>query len=386
MQSIDHGLEVNIGYDLSSILDLPQLPHLVEHKYEPTSVLITGVAGFIASHVAIRLTRLYPQYRVVGVDKLSYCSDERYVTEPLAESTNFRFVQGDVCDVNFLCGLMEEEHIDTVLHLAAQSHVDQSFTDGGPMFFARDNVMGTAAMLEASKQAGVRRFVHCSTDEVYGEGTSDGQVVFTESSPMKPNNPYAASKAGADLMAQSFFTSFGFPVIITRGNNVYGPHQYYDKVIPKFMTQLIMGHKITIHGTGRNVRSFLHAQDTASAFDAILHCGSDGEIYNIGGRNHKSVLEVAEDVLNTLGMADSADQLVDMVDDRSHNDASYPIACDKLQSLGWREQISWESGLAGTMVWLRSRLQHEHHNWGEIEKAIQAHPGPIDMYITRSRL
>eukprot|EP00929_Paragymnodinium_shiwhaense_P102819 TRINITY_DN6604_c0_g1_i5.p1 TRINITY_DN6604_c0_g1~~TRINITY_DN6604_c0_g1_i5.p1 ORF type:complete len:412 (+),score=77.03 TRINITY_DN6604_c0_g1_i5:91-1326(+) len=351
--------------------EFPALPELLPRIYTPTSILVTGAAGFIASHVAIRLARLYPQYRIIGVDRLSYCSDERFVVDPLEDCSNFRFEKADVCDYERMLNIMSQERVDTVLHLAAQSHVDLSFKEGGPTQFVRDNVLGTASLLEAAKHHGVRRFVHCSTDEVYGEGSFDNRVSFDESSALLPNNPYSASKAGADVLARSFYKSFGLPVIITRGNNTYGPHQYYEKVIPKFTSQLKSGRKLTVHGSGRNTRNFLHVQDTASAFDAILHCGEVGEVYNIGGRNEKSVLDVAADLLLIMGLDDRQQELVGFVSDRAHNDACYPIANSKLLALGWREQLSWEFGLANTVNWVLERLEHEQRDLSDV---LEAHP------------
>jgi len=351
--------------------DFPPLPELVEHSFAPTSILVTGAAGFIASHVAIRLARLYPHYRVIGVDKMSYASDERNITAPLKDCTNFRFVKADVCDYKSMLQLMEEEKVDTVMHLAAQSHVDLSFKEGGPQQFVIDNVLGTASLLEAAKKLKIRRFVHCSTDEVYGEGSFENRVDFDEDAKLEPNNPYAASKAGADFLAQSFYKSFGFPVVITRGNNVYGPHQFYEKVVPKFIAQLKSGRQITIHGSGGMTRNFLHVQDTASAFDAVLHCGVVGEAYNIGGKNEKSVMELAADLLLTLGLDGRREELVSYVADRAHNDACYPITNAKLHSLGWREQLSWEFGLANTADWFLQQLDSEGR---DLTKVLEAHP------------
>lgn len=351
--------------------DFPQLPELVQNRYTPTSILVTGTAGFIASHVAIRLARLYPQYRVIGVDKVSYCSDSEYVTKPLADCPNFRFVQVDICDFEMILQLMEEEKVDTVLHLAAQSHVDLSFKPGGPRQFTRDNVLGTASLLEAARKLNVRRFVYCSTDEVYGEGSFGNRVDFDETTRLNPNNPYAASKAGGELMAMSFFRSFGFPVVVTRGNNVYGPHQFYEKLIPKFIAQLKAGRPVTVHGNGGTTRNFLHVQDTACAFDAVLHCGENGEAYNIGGKNEKSVLDVAADLLTLLELDDRKKELIQFVPDRAHNDACYPITNSKLQALGWREQLSWDFGIANTASFFVDRLLSEKR---DIADVLEAHP------------
>lgn len=352
--------------------DFPGVPELIPHRYTPTSVMVTGAAGFIASHVAIRLARLYPQYRVIGVDKMSYCSDAAYVTAPLAECSNFRFVQADVCDFDRILQVMEEEKVDTVLHLAAQSHVDLSFKPGGPRQFTTDNVVGTASLIEAARKMNVRRFVYCSTDEVYGEGSVANRVEFDESTRLNPMNPYSASKAGGELMAMSFFRSFGFPVVVTRGNNVYGPHQFYEKLIPKFIAQLKSGRPVTVHGSGGTTRNFLHVQDTACAFDVVLHCGEIGEAYNIGGKNEKSVLDVAADILTLLGLDSRKKELIGFVPDRAHNDACYPITNAKLRSLGWREQLSWEFGLANTASFFADRLLLETRDLGDV---LSAHPG-----------
>jgi len=319
------------------------------------------------------LAQLYPQYRIVGIDRISYCSDERYVSTPLAGCLNFRLVRLDVCDYAAIVALMQEEQIDTVIHLAAQTHVDLSFKEGGPQQFVIDNIQATASLLESARKVNVRRFIHCSTDEVYGEGSFDHRVHFDEAKKMEPTNPYSATKAGADILVQTFMKCFGFPAIITRGNNVYGPHQFFEKVIPKFVAQLSAGKKLTIHGSGKNTRNFLHVQDTASAFDAILHCGEIGEIYNICGKNEKSVIDIAADLILILGLdkRKSCNELLTYVSDRAHNDACYPITHAKLLSLGWRERLSWEFGLANTVGWVLARLKSEDL---DLTKVMEAHP------------
>lgn len=368
--SVKQASQDAVNYDIYR--DFPPLPELSAAVYTPKSVLVTGAAGFIASHVAIRLAKLYPQYRVVALDKMGYASNEKNIVDPLVDCPNFRFVKMDICDYDAVLSLMVEERIDTVMHLAAQSHVDLSFKEGGPRQFVLDNVLGTASLLEAARKVNIRRFVHCSTDEVYGEGSFENRVVFDEDAPMLPNNPYAASKACADVLVQSFYKSFQFPLFITRGNNVYGPHQFYEKVVPKFIAQLKSGRKITIHGSGGNTRNFMHVQDVASAFDAVLHCGVVGEAYNIGGKNEKSVIDVAADLLLTLGLEGRRNELVEYVPDRAHNDACYPISNTKLCSLGWRENLSWEFGLANTAGWFTQRLAAEGR---DLDSILQAHPG-----------
>ncbi|CAK0816670.1 unnamed protein product, partial [Prorocentrum cordatum] len=223
----------------------------------------------------------------------------------------------------------------------------------------------------AARKRGIGRFIYCSTDEVYGEGSLEDRVEFFEGSLIAPSNPYAATKAGADLLAQAFCRSFGMPVIVTRGNNVYGPHQFYEKVIPKFIAQLKSGRQVTIHGSGGNTRNFMHVQDTASAFDCILHSGSVGQVYNISGRNEKTIVEVAADILLTLGSEGRCRELVAHVADRAHNDACYPIAGAKLAELGWHEEHSWEFGLANTVAWFSDRLGSRACDVGRF---LSAHP------------
>jgi UDP-glucose 4,6-dehydratase len=271
---------------------------------------------------------------------------------------------------------MRKERIDTVMHFAAQTHVDNSF--GNSIAFTESNVLGTHVLLEAAKEARVGLFIHVSTDEVYGDGLSG--VASTETSILEPTNPYSATKAGAEYLVKAYHRSFALPCIITRGNNVYGPHQYPEKIIPKFVSQLLRGLPLTLHGNGSNTRNYLHVHDVAAAFDVILHRGVVGEVYNIGGDNVVSNLAVARAILKLMGCVDACggdaaaaeSKHIVYVPDRPFNDLGYPLDSTRLMALGWREEVPWEAGLAMTVEWYRDR-RHAHH-WHEVDSALVAHP------------
>jgi len=263
--------------------------------------------------------------------------------------------------------VLQEEEIDTIIHFAAQTHVDNSF--GNSFAFTRANIYGTHVLLESAKNCPtIRRFIHVSTDEVYGEGEDFDTVPMEEEHVLEPTNPYAATKAGAEFLVKSYHRSFKLPCIITRGNNVYGPHQYPEKLIPKFTNQLLRDMPVTIHGDGTNTRNFLFVKDVASAFDVILHNGKTGLIYNIGGKNEKPNIEVAKDLLKILGKKE--EDCITYVPDRKFNDLRYTINSNKLHELGWVENWSWEEGLQTTVEWYRKYTSR----YGNIESALVAHP------------
>ena len=276
-------------------------------------------------------------------------------------------MKGNICSADLLNYVLEEEKIDTIMHFAAQTHVDNSF--GNSFQFTQNNIMGTHVLLESAKIAGVKRFIHVSTDEVYGEQRLD-QDAMDEEQLLEPTNPYAATKAGAEFIAKSYFRSFGLPLIITRGNNVYGPHQYPEKLIPKFINQLRRGRKVTLHGTGENKRNFLYVEDVARAFECVLFKGKVGLVYNIGGSNERSNIDVARDLIGLAGYKGKEDQMMTFVEDRFFNDLRYHINSDRLFDLGWREQVSWEEGIKRTYEW----FEKNSHRYGDIESALVAHP------------
>lgn len=255
------------------------------------------------------------------------------------------------------------------MHFAAQTHVDNSF--GNSFQFTENNIMGTHVLLESAKVAGIKRFIHVSTDEVYGEQRAD-QDAMDEEQVLEPTNPYAATKAGAEFLAKSYHRSFGMPIIVTRGNNVYGPHQYPEKLIPKFINQLSRGRKVTLHGTGSNKRNFLFVEDVARAFEIILFKAKVGQIYNIGGSNERTNIDVAKDLIRLSGLrgAGKEEEMITFVEDRVFNDFRYHINSDRLFQLGWREQMAWEDGLKQTFDW----YQKNSNRFGNIDSALEAHP------------
>lgn len=327
--------------------------------------------GFIASHVAILLCNKYPEYNVVVYDKLDYCSCLANLDE-LKELPNFKFVKGDICSPDLVSYVFKTEEIDTVMHFAAQTHVDNSF--GNSFAFTHSNIYGTHVLLESAKSCPtMRRFIHVSTDEVYGEGEDFDTGPMTEEHILEPTNPYAATKAGAEFLVKSYYRSFKLPVLITRGNNVYGPHQFPEKLIPKFTNQLLKGLPLTIHGDGSNTRNFLYVKDVANAFDVILHKGNPGHIYNIGGKNEISNIEVAKLLLSLLKpevTEEEESKWITFVPDRKFNDLRYTINSTKLHELGWVEGMSWEEGLKTTVDWYKKYSSR----YGDIDSALVAHP------------
>lgn len=321
--------------------------------FVPNAILLTGGAGFIGSHVAINLVRDFPRCHVVVLDKLDYCSSLKSLNE-IAACDNFTFVEGNILCAETLARVIVVHAIDTVLHFAAQSHVDNSFENS--IDFTKNNVLGTHMLLEAAKTHKIKRFIHVSTDEVYGHG-ADG-IVSAETAQLAPTNPYAATKCAAEYLVRAYHTSFGLPVIITRGNNVYGPHQYPEKIIPKFINLLMAGQPCTIHGSGRNQRNYMYVTDTAEAFLTVLRRGKIGEIYNIGSPVEKSTLEVARDLIRQFGLPNTHEYIT-FVEDRAFNDLRYPVSVDKLTALGWRgPRVDWHEGLCHTVRWYKENQDH----------------------------
>ncbi|XP_074564297.1 trifunctional UDP-glucose 4,6-dehydratase/UDP-4-keto-6-deoxy-D-glucose 3,5-epimerase/UDP-4-keto-L-rhamnose-reductase RHM1-like [Curcuma longa] len=335
-------------------------------SYTPRNILITGAAGFIASHVANRLVRNYPHYKVVVLDKLDYCSNLNNLN-PSRASPNFKFVKGDIASADLVQFLLVTESIDTIMHFAAQTHVDNSF--GNSFEFTKNNIYGTHVLLEACKVTGqVRRFIHVSTDEVYGETDEDAVVGNHEASQLLPTNPYSATKAGAEMLVMAYGRSYGLPVITTRGNNVYGPNQFPEKLIPKFILLAMRGQPLPIHGDGSNVRSYLYCEDVAEAFEVVLHRGEIGHIYNIGTKKERRVVDVARDICGLFNL--NPDSHIKFVDNRPFNDQRYFLDDQKLKNLGWCERTTWEDGLRKTMEWYTSNPQW----WGDVSGALVPHP------------
>mmetsp|Transcript_15905 Transcript_15905/g.18759 ORF Transcript_15905/g.18759 Transcript_15905/m.18759 type:complete len:369 (+) Transcript_15905:44-1150(+) len=337
-----------------------------ETDYKPTNIMITGGAGFIASHAVILLTKKYPKCRIINFDKLDYVACLENL-DCLKECPNYKFIKGDICSPDLVNYVLESESIDTIMHFAAQTHVDNSF--GNSFQFTQNNVFGTHVLLEAAKIHNIKRFVHVSTDEVYGEGETN-EDPMQEEHVLEPTNPYAATKAAAEFLVKSYHRSFNLPVIITRGNNVYGPHQYPEKLIPKFTNQLMRGRGVTMHGDGLNTRNFLYVTDVARAFEFVLFKGSVGQIYNVGGTNEIPNIEIAKRLISIMKLQERESSLISYVEDRCFNDLRYTINCSKLHALGWKELVPFDEGLEVTVNWYVKNSAR----FGNLESALIAHP------------
>ncbi|BBJ38869.1 dTDP-glucose 4,6-dehydratase [Streptomyces antimycoticus] len=317
-------------------------------------IVVTGGAGFIGSHfVRQTLTGAYAAWadaQVVVVDKLTYAGNEANLAE-VADSPRLRFVRGDICDGELVGELLRGT--DLVVHFAAESHVDRSIS--GAEEFVRTNVLGTHTLLNAAANAGVGKFVHVSTDEVYGSIESGS---WSEEAPLEPNSPYSASKASSDLLARAFHRTHGLPVCVTRCSNNYGPYQHPEKVIPLFVTNLMDGTPVPLYGDGGNVRDWLHVDDHCRGISLVAENGRPGEVYNIGGGTELTNLDLTERLLELLG-ADRS--MVERVPDRKGHDRRYSVDIAKISAeLGYRPEMSFENGLAETAKWYM-----KHRGWWE---------------------
>ena len=326
--------------------------------YTPGNILVTGGAGFTGSHFVNKLIDHYKnQNKVVVVDRLDYPSLVENWTPQTLESKRFSFEKVDICDKLQMYLILSRNKIDTVLHFAAQTHVDHSFTNSDQ--FIKDNILGTHNLLQACKEwGGIKRFLHVSTDEVYGEVPFDQKEGCKENYPLYPTNPYAATKAGAEFIAWSFMKSFGIPIVMTRCNNIYGWGQYPDKIIPKFATLLANGEKLSIHGRGTAKRNFIHVSDVTNACIVLLEKGKIGETYNIGTSNEFSVMEIAEQMVKLFhGVDAKVSSFIEYVPDRNFNDCRYHVNAEKLVALGWREIKPFAIGFRETVDWYRQKLR-----------------------------
>ncbi len=358
------------------------------------SIIITGGAGFIGSHVVRLFVNKYPEYRIINLDKLTYAGNLANLKD-VEDKPNYRFVKMDICDFEGVSRLMREENVDGIIHLAAESHVDRSIKD--PFTFAQTNVMGTLSLLQAAKlcwdenpisvetqnfaslQKKQRRFYHISTDEVYGalalthpQGIEPpfttkassgkhhlayGDRFFTEDLKYQPHSPYSAAKASSDHFVRAFHDTYGLPVVITNCSNNYGPYQFPEKLIPLFINNIRYRKPLPVYGKGENVRDWLYVEDHARAIDLIFHEGKDGETYNIGGFNEWKNIDLIKVLINTvdrlLGRDDGADMdLITYVTDRAGHDLRYAIDSSKLQrELGWEPSLQFEEGIEKTVRW-----------------------------------
>lgn len=310
-------------------------------------LLVTGCCGFIGSNFVNFYFRENTNVEIVNLDAMYYCASESNIHEDIRKSERYHLVKGNLCSFDLISNILDIYKIDTVIHFAAQSHVQNSFDNA--LQYTHDNVVGTHTLLEACRKYGkIKKFIHISTDEVYGESMlTENEEKKHEGSVLCPTNPYAATKAAAELIAKSYYHSFKMPIIITRGNNVYGPNQYPEKLIPRFIEQLSQDKQVTIQGDGSNVRAFLHVNDVCSALTLILEKGEIGEIYNIGSDDHHeyTVTQVAHMLINKIKHTDDYDKWIQFVEDRPFNDKRYYISNKKVKDLGWTINMDFNVGL-----------------------------------------
>ncbi|MDO8724824.1 MAG: dTDP-glucose 4,6-dehydratase [Candidatus Methanoperedens sp.] len=303
-------------------------------------MLVTGGCGFIGSNFIRHMLNKYPDYKIINLDKLTYAGNPDNLKD-IEKNNNYSFVCGDICDGPVVDKVMKEA--DHVVHFAAESHVDRSIDDAS--IFVRTNVLGTFVLLDSALKHNIKKFVHISTDEVYG---SINKGSFKETDILTPSSPYSSSKAGSDLLARSYYITHKLPVIITRCTNNYGPYQYPEKLLPLFITNILDNKKVPLYGTGRNVRDWIYVLDHCKAIDFVLHRGNTGEIYNIGGGAEKTNIEITKMILETLGKDES---MIEFVKDRPGHDLRYSLDCSKLRKLGWKPDHSFEEALVDTIRW-----------------------------------
>ena len=304
------------------------------------TLLVTGGAGFIGSHFIKHILKKYENYKIINLDKLTYCANLKNLKEVEA-NPNYSFIQGDITDSALVDDLAKKS--DYIINFAAETHVDNSIKN--PENFVKTNVYGTYVLLEAAKNNNIEKFLQISTDEVYG---SIEVGKFSENSPLAPNSPYSASKASADMLARSYFKTYNLPILITRCSNNYGENQYIEKLIPHFINNLMNNKKIPLYSDGSNVRDWIYVLDHARALDNVLHKGKIGDIYNIGANEEKTNLEITKIILKQ--MAKTLD-MVEFVEDRKGHDKRYAIDNSKIKSLGWKPEKSFNDGIIQTINW-----------------------------------
>lgn len=308
-------------------------------------ILITGGAGFIGGNFVHHMIAKYPEYKIYNLDLLTYAG-ELAKHKSLTDHPNYSFIQADIADYKTVMSIFKKEKFDYVVHFAAESHVDRSITDPG--VFVKTNVMGTQALLDAAKEIGIEKFVHVSTDEVYGELDFDPTTFFTEETPLQPNSPYSASKAASDFLVRSYHETFGLPINITRCSNNYGPYHFPEKLIPLTISRIYNNQNVPVYGNGQNIRDWLHVEDHCKAIDLVLHEGLNGEVYNVGGHNEKTNLEVVKTIIKHL---EKTEELIEFVEDRLGHDKRYAIDPSKLEALGWKPEHNFDSGIKHTIEW-----------------------------------
>ena len=333
------------------------------------TILVTGGAGFIGTNFVYYQLQHHPEDRVVCLDALTYAGNLENLTEAL-KNPRFRFVKGDIADREAVNALFEEEKPDIVVNFAAESHVDRSITQ--PELFLRTNIMGTQVLMDACRKYGVQRYHQVSTDEVYGDlPLARPDLFFTEDTPIHTSSPYSASKASADLLVLAYFRTFHLPVSITRCSNNYGPYHFPEKLIPLMITRALNNQSLPVYGKGETVRDWLYVEDHCAAIDLVMRKGREGEVYNVGGHNERTNLDVVKTVLRELGKPES---LITFVTDRPGHDRRYAIDPSKIHAeLGWLPRTKFDDGIHQTVQWyLDNRQWWEHILAGEYQNYYQA--------------
>lgn len=311
-------------------------------------ILVTGGAGFIGSCFIRHMLKSHPDYKIINFDCLTYAGNIENLDD-IKDNPNYSFVKADICDKKAVDKTVSE--VDCVINFAAESHVDRSILN--PEIFIETNIKGTLNLLDCAKKRGIQRYLQVSTDEVYGTLGKDGY--FTENTPLAPNSPYSASKAGADMLVRSYFETYKTPVLITRCSNNYGPYQYPEKLIPFFISKLLKGEKVPLYGDGLNVRDWLYVYDHCRAIDTVLHKGREGEVYNVGGHNEKSNIEITKIILKEMGRDENS---IEYVKDRLGHDRRYAIDNTKITTeLGWEPSLTFEEGIKLTINWYLNNIE-----------------------------
>lgn len=311
------------------------------------TVIVTGGAGFIGSNFIFYMMKKYPNYRIVCLDKLTYAG-RLSTLAPVMNEPRFRFVKADICYREAVYKLFEEEKPDIVVNFAAESHVDRSIED--PEAFLQTNIIGTSVLMDACRKYGNVRFHQISTDEVYGDLPLDRpDLLFTEETPLRTSSPYSSSKAAADLLALSYYRTYGLPVTISRCSNNYGPRQYPEKLIPLMILNALNDRPLPVYGTGENVRDWIYVEDHCKAVDLIIHRGKLGEVYNVGGHNEMKNIDIVKLICKALG---KSEELIEFVPDRKGHDLRYAVDFSKISGeLGWRPETDFSDGIAEAIRW-----------------------------------
>ena len=306
-------------------------------------ILVTGGCGFIGSNFIRMMLEKYPTYELINLDKLTYAGNPDNLKD-IKDNKNYKFIKGDVCDFELMKELTKD--VDFIFHFAAESHVDRSIE--GPAIFTKSNILGTHMLLEAARINKTKKFIHISTDEVYGS-TKEGS--FNENDILKPNSPYSASKAAADMIARAYYKTYGLPVIVIRSSNNFGPYQYPEKIMPLFVTNLMEDKKVPVYGTGKNIRDWIYVIDNCEGIEFIWQNGKIGEIYNVGGGNEKPNTEITKIILKEMGKDES---YIEYVKDRPGHDFRYSLDCTKIHKLGWKPRFNFEEAIVETIKWYRN--------------------------------